>query len=92
MLEACASGKPIVASRTAIEGLSLIDGEHVILAETDREFADAAVAMMRDSERRARLAEASRIWAQQANDDGQWSAQYAQLHANIIDGRGSRSR
>ena len=86
ILEACAAGKAIVASPTALEGLSLRDGEQVMIAETDEEFARAAVALIEDSEARARLEAASRRWWEEEQDSARWYAEYAELYATLLGG------
>ncbi len=83
MLEACAAGTAIIASPMAVEGLALTDGEEVLLAETDEEFAAKAVALMASPETRARLAAASRRWSEKEQDTGQWKAQYAGFYAAL---------
>jgi glycosyltransferase involved in cell wall biosynthesis len=63
VLEALAAGKAVVASPLAVEGLDVTDGEQVVLAETDQQFADAIGGLLRDPERRATLARRARAWA-----------------------------
>jgi glycosyltransferase involved in cell wall biosynthesis len=63
VLEALAAGKAVVATRLATEGLDLTDGEQVVLAETDKEFGDAIVALLRSPERRGAIAARARTWA-----------------------------
>jgi glycosyltransferase involved in cell wall biosynthesis len=83
MLEACAAGTAIIASRMAVEGLSLADGKEVLIAETDEEFAAKAVALMANPENRAQLAAASRRWSDVEQGSDLWSAQYAAFHATL---------
>jgi polysaccharide biosynthesis protein PslH len=83
MLEACAAGKAIVASPMAVEGLSLETGQEVMIAQTDEEFAEIAIALMEDPEARTRLEGASRRWWEDEHDVGRWSAQYAGLYASL---------
>ena len=63
VLEALAAGKAVVASPRAVEGLNLADGEQVVLAESDEQFAEAIVQLLADSEQRASLAARARAWA-----------------------------
>jgi glycosyltransferase involved in cell wall biosynthesis len=63
VLEALAAGKAVVASRRATEGLDLIDGEQLILAETDAEFARAIEHLLADPARRRSLAAGGREWS-----------------------------
>lgn len=63
VLEALAAGKAVVASSRALEGLSVVDGEHALVAETDGEFADAIGRLLEDGELRVALAHRARQWA-----------------------------
>lgn len=97
MLEACGAGKAIIASPMAVEGLSLTDGEEVILAQTDEEFAAKAVDLMASPETRAKLEAASRNWSERDQDVGLWPTQYADFHATLARrgdraGRGHQAR
>ena len=65
VLEALAAGKPVVASPLAIEGLGVVDGEQVLTAETDDEFAERIALVLGDDELRARLGAHARAWAEQ---------------------------
>jgi glycosyltransferase involved in cell wall biosynthesis len=92
MLEACAAGKAIIASPTAVEGLELVPDEHFILAESDEEFARAAVALIGDSGLRARRGKAARLWAEEAQDQDAWASEYAALYDSLNQGRGGGAR
>jgi polysaccharide biosynthesis protein PslH len=63
VLEALASGKAVVASPLAVEGLDVVDGKHVLLAESDQEFVEAVVHLLRDPVKRVSLAVSARAWA-----------------------------
>jgi polysaccharide biosynthesis protein PslH len=63
VLEALAAGKPLVASSRAVEGLGLVNGEQVVLAEDDEEFSRAIIALLGNSSKRTLLATRARIWA-----------------------------
>jgi glycosyltransferase involved in cell wall biosynthesis len=63
VLEALAAGKAVIASPLAVEGLDLVDGEHVLLAETDQQFCNAIVHLLADPEGRSSLATRARAWA-----------------------------
>lgn len=62
LVEYFAAGKAVVSTRLGAEGLPVRDGEHLVLAERDG-FADAALSLLADPERRARLGAAARAWA-----------------------------
>lgn len=63
LLEALAHGKAVVGTPLSAAGLDLIDGVHMVFAETDDELAHAAIALLRDPERRRRMGRAAREWA-----------------------------
>lgn len=48
ILEAFAEGVPVVATRVGAEGLEVIDGEHLLLADEPASFAAACAALARD--------------------------------------------
>jgi len=60
VLEAMAAGVPVVSTRLGVAGLEVRDGEHVLLAESSAELADAAAAVLRDDALAGRLAAAGR--------------------------------
>jgi polysaccharide biosynthesis protein PslH len=64
VLEALAAGKPVVASRLAMEGLAVVDGEQFLTAETDDEFAERISLVLDDRDLRARLGSGARAWAE----------------------------
>ena len=53
VLEALAAGKAVVASPLAAEGIGAVDGEHLLLAESDEELADATTRLLADPDARA---------------------------------------
>ncbi|WP_421914829.1 glycosyltransferase family 4 protein [Mesorhizobium sp.] len=65
LLEAMAWGVPVIATPLAAEGLDLIDGEEVLLAESDEDLAKTAIALCRDRGRLAkqRIRAHDAIWA-----------------------------
>ncbi|OGR82778.1 MAG: hypothetical protein A3J74_01465 [Elusimicrobia bacterium RIFCSPHIGHO2_02_FULL_57_9] len=57
ILEACASGVPVVAMRRACEGIpELRDGRHLMMADTAQEFAAKAAQLLLDDELSSQLA------------------------------------
>jgi glycosyltransferase involved in cell wall biosynthesis len=64
VLEALAAGKPVVASPLAIEGLGVVDGEQLLTAETDDEFAERISRVLDDDGLRAWLGAGARAWAE----------------------------
>ena len=63
VLEALAAGKPVIASPRAVEGLDLVNGEQIMLAEDDNQFSNAIAELLDDSQKRALLATRARAWA-----------------------------
>jgi glycosyltransferase involved in cell wall biosynthesis len=61
ILEAMASGVPVVASATAAGGVDAVDGEHFLVAKTAEQHALAALRILDDRAERSRLAAAGRI-------------------------------
>ena len=60
LLEAFASGIPVVSTRIGAEGLARKDGEFCALADDAQEFAARVVELLEDKDRAARLAERAR--------------------------------
>lgn len=64
ILEAMALGTPVVSTRKGAEGLEVIDGEHLLLADTPEAFAAAVLSLLNDRARaRALAANARRLIA-----------------------------
>lgn len=63
VMEALGAGKAVVATACAVEGLSVVDGEHLLVRDEDEQFALAVVELLDDDDRRARLGTAARAWA-----------------------------
>jgi sugar transferase (PEP-CTERM/EpsH1 system associated) len=60
ILEAMASGVPVVTSGVAAGGVDAVDREHFLVASTPEEYAFAALRVLDDRTERARLASAGR--------------------------------
>jgi polysaccharide biosynthesis protein PslH len=84
VLEALAAGKAVVASRRAVDGLTVTDGDQVILAESDREFADAIVMLLRDPGRRRALAGRARSWAAANLGRERMAPAFEQLYRSLL--------
>ncbi len=68
VLEALATGLPMVSTRLGAEGIDLEDGQHALLADTPAEFAQAAVRLLGDAALRQRLGQQARDLAVQRYD------------------------
>jgi glycosyltransferase involved in cell wall biosynthesis len=56
LFEPMAHGIPVVSTRMGAEGIEVVHGEHVLLADDPGEFAEAVLVLLRQPELRARLA------------------------------------
>jgi polysaccharide biosynthesis protein PslH len=86
VLEALAAGKAVVASPLAAEGLDVVDGKHILLAESDQQFTDAIVQLLAEPERRTELATQARSWACTNLDWQRRIAAYEGLYQSLIEG------
>ena len=64
VLETLAFGKALVATPRAIEGLDLVPGRDVVVAESDEDFCTEISDLIADDERRARLGGNARAWVE----------------------------
>ena len=60
VLEAMAQGMPIVSTRVGCEGLDVVDGEHLLVADTADEFAAATLRLLQDEALRHHLGQRAR--------------------------------
>lgn len=64
ILEALAHHVPVVSTTCGAEGLELVDGEHLLLADDPAHLADSCIALLEDPARAARLADAGAAFVQ----------------------------
>ena len=57
VLEAMALRTPVIATSKGVEGLDVVHGEHVLIADQPNEFADAIIQISRDPQLREKLSE-----------------------------------
>lgn len=60
ILQAMALSKAVVSTTVGCEGLDVVDGEHLLVADQPGEFARQCIALMEDPSRRRRLGENAR--------------------------------
>jgi len=65
IFEALAMGKAVVSTTVGAEGLSLVPGEHLLVADEPVQFARAVVTLLRDEGRRRALGTAGRRLVEQ---------------------------
>lgn len=90
VLEALAAGKAVVASPLAAEGIAVSPtDDHLIVAGSDEDFAEALGALLAEPERRSALGRRARKWAEQRNWE-ETVAAYETLYAEVLK-RGGRA-
>ena len=92
VIEALAAGKAVVTSSRGARGLSVTAGRELVLAETDEEFADAIVELLRDSERRAAIGTAARSWVLANLSWERTVDAYTELYRELLRERRGRQR
>jgi glycosyltransferase involved in cell wall biosynthesis len=68
ILEAMALGTPVISTRKGIEGLDVVPDEHILLADTPQDFADATCRLLGDEALRKRLSTAGRALVESKYD------------------------
>jgi glycosyltransferase involved in cell wall biosynthesis len=61
ILEACATGKPVVSTTIGAEGLELTPGNQIILADEPEAFAQTIIDLLKDRARREELGRSARV-------------------------------
>ena len=89
LLEAMAAGAPAVATPLACQGLDVRDGEHLLIAESDAEFAAALQSTLRDREAAGRRADAARAYVREGHDWDAVAAAYLSVYEQITRARGT---
>jgi glycosyltransferase involved in cell wall biosynthesis len=79
ILEAMALGTPVVSTAKGAEGLDVVDGEHLLLADSPADFAEAVARLLRDLALRQRLAISARALVEQRYDWAQIGAHFVHL-------------
>jgi glycosyltransferase involved in cell wall biosynthesis len=80
LLEAMAAGAPAVATTLATQG---IDASHVLVADSDAEFAAALVTLLKDRQRAGKQADAARAYVRARHDWDAVAAAYLALYQDI---------
>jgi polysaccharide biosynthesis protein PslH len=84
VLEALAAGKALVATPRAVEGLPVVDGQQLLIAESEKALAGALLRLIDDAQERRRLAEDAREWAERHLDLGLSAAAYERLYDEVL--------
>lgn len=84
ILEAMALGIPIVASAKGAEGLDVVDGEHLLIANEPQAFAMTIVRLLTDGELRCRLAHNARRHVEERYDWNSIGQQFVTLIEDAV--------
>jgi len=68
ILEAIAMGVPIVATDAGCQGIEVVDGQHILIANTEADFSDRVIELLRNPQRAQMLAEAAHALVEQKYD------------------------
>ncbi|HZR22951.1 MAG TPA: glycosyltransferase [Vicinamibacterales bacterium] len=82
IFEAMAMGKAVVSTTVGAEGLPVVNGQHVLLADEPRTFARDVVRLIRDVDRRRQMEAAARALVTERFD---WRAVARDLEAALVD-------
>ena len=81
IFEAMAMGKAVVSTSVGAEGLPVVNGKHVILADEPQTFARAVLELLRDADRRRQLEAAARKLVVEKYD---WTAVAGALESALL--------
>ena len=84
VLEALASGKAVVATPLAAEGIDAVPDRELMIAESEDAFADAISALLADIARRRRMAASAYEWAREHVGFAAAEASYAALYERLL--------
>lgn len=87
ILEAMALGIPVVATTKGAEGLDVVDGEHLLLADTPQAFANAVLGLIADADARSRLAQNARRLVKTRYDWGAIGDRFVRLIEETVEAR-----
>lgn len=79
-----ALGTPVVSTTKGAEGLDVIPGEHLLIADDPRAFAQATVRLLSDAALREQLAAAAREWVVRCHDWNVIAAEFAHLVEDTV--------
>jgi glycosyltransferase involved in cell wall biosynthesis len=95
ILEAFAAGRPVVSTSIGCEGLDVVHGEHLFIADDPDAFAECVVRLLQDAALWRRLATAALALVRQRYDvevaGAQLRAHYEMLSSSIPRGMGART-
>lgn len=84
ILEAMALGTPVVATSKGAEGLDVIPGEHLLVADTPADFAECVIRLLTDDEANRRLAKDAFQLVQERYNWDAMMLQYLSLIETVV--------
>jgi len=90
VLEAMSLARPVVSTSLGVDGIACANGEHVLIADEPRDFADAVLHLLTDETARQRLANAARHLVATQYTWTQTAKQYKSLFDRLIEHRSTR--
>jgi len=86
VLEAMAMGRPVVATSRACRALSVVDGEHLLIADEPGTFADAVVKLLHDDKLALRLGRNGREYVEKNHNWDDKARQLEETYSKAIGG------
>lgn len=87
ILEAMASGVPVISTRLGAEGLDIRDGEHFLLADSEADMCRAIAALCQDAQLRQALIRAGRELVRARYDWSALGSALAKIYSDLIEER-----
>ncbi|MBI5957452.1 MAG: glycosyltransferase [Chloroflexi bacterium] len=84
LLEALACGCPVVSTSVGAEGLGAVDGEHMLIRDTPRDFAQAVISLLKDPALGARLGQQGRTWVMENHAWTRSAARLREVYSQLI--------
>ena len=81
ILHSMALGLPVVSTPLGCEGLSVSDGDNILIRETPEQFAEAVLALMRDAKLATQLRTAGRKLVEDRYD---WTFMFERLEMEML--------
>ncbi len=85
ILESMAFGRPVVSTSLGCEGLAVVDGEHVMIADSPSEFAERVIQLLEDRGLRAQICENAVQLVQTRYDWSIISQKLMDVYAALLD-------
>lgn len=85
LVEAAGYAKPIISTAIGAEGLALVDGEEILIRDSDDDIADACVDLLNDEEYCSRLGAAARRKAELLYDVSNVRKRIAECFAEVLE-------